>query len=449
MREQQRGDERRHGPPRQGAARAGVPPRAEQDAATGGLLRLQGLAGNSAVSRLVAEQGVVPSTAGRGLTPVGRPAAASGGTAAVQRTEYDELHRHPAGPSLRVRGPRPSRKQDRTRNELREDEWQQLPAQVRGASHKQRLTVDQDPQTLQEADPALHYSLGSVRRLAPDIPDTAGRNAVLEGMGRADGATRGYWSGQDARDRRLGRDARAARHSYTETPEERRQRHDTVDSALRSPESSDAMDDLRSLLARFEGVAIGGGHSGSQTWQFLHAHMAELRAAGVQTLYLESVRDDSYQADVDSYLAGQEMSPGLLAFVTRYDSSMGLGTTGLRAVLEAARTHGVRVRGLDGRPARRPPMPANDLFARVAGMNTYAAQVVSHDRRRSSAVAEERYLMELGSRHTGMYTDQPKDASLHGTPFEDGAGFPGVDDLLRIPAVSYEDDRFRRLAHPS
>ncbi|MFI2670586.1 hypothetical protein ACWHAO_20670 [Streptomyces albidoflavus] len=57
---------------------------------------LQGLAGNAALARIVG-----------GRAPAA-PAGAAGSTP-VQRVTEDELHRHPPGPSLRVRGPRKSR----------------------------------------------------------------------------------------------------------------------------------------------------------------------------------------------------------------------------------------------------------------------------------------------------------------------------------------------------
>ncbi|MFD9009009.1 hypothetical protein [Streptomyces sp. NPDC059552] len=433
MRAQQTGDEQRRGAQRPGAAQVARQSRSGGATAAEAMLQLQHLAGNAAVSRIIEAQ-----RHARGAEPPAGPAPV------VQRVEQDELHQHPPGPALRVRGPRNSRAKDRTPNALTAEEWQSLPQATRDAANKQRVAVDADPQKLQETDQLLHYNLGNVRRLAPGVPATAGRNDVLEGMGRADPRTVDHWNSQDARDAQLGRDARATRDAYTETPEDRQQRHRTVEDALAGAGSEDAMGDLRALLEQFDGVAIGGTHSGARIWQFLCTHMDQIEAAGVSTLYLESIRDDGYQPHVDAFLAEGTMSAELQAFVARYDSNMNLGTTGLRAVLEAARRHRIRVKGLDGRPARRPPMSATALFQRVAAMNTYASQAVANDRRRPSASGG--YLMELGSAHTGMYAGPPQNVSVHGTEFQADEGFPGVDDLLGIPAVGYEDDdRFRRL----
>ncbi|WP_405532918.1 hypothetical protein OG592_36915 [Streptomyces avidinii] len=433
MRAQQTGDEQRKGPQRPGAAQTARQSRSDGATTAESMLQLQRLAGNAVVSRIIEAQ--------RHAHAAEPP---SGPVPVVQRMEQDELHQHPPGPAMRLRGPRNSRARDRTPNALTADEWQSLPQAVRDAANKQRVAIDADPQTLQETDQLLHYNLGNIRRLAPDVPPTAGRNDVLEGIGRADPRTVGHWNSQDARDTQLGRDARATRNTYTETPEDRQQRHQTVEDTLAGSGSQDAMGDLRALLERFDGVAIGGTHSGARIWQFLCTHMEEIQAAGVSTLYLESIRDDGYQSLVDAYLADGTMSPELQTFVARYDSNMNLGATGLRAVLEAARTHHIRVKGLDGRPARRPQMSATALYERVAAMNTYAAQAVDTDRRHPSAAGG--YLMELGSAHTGMYEGPPQNASVHGAEFQAGEGFPGVDDLLGIPAVGYEDDdRFRRL----
>ncbi|PJE97508.1 hypothetical protein CUT44_12585 [Streptomyces carminius] len=423
---------------------------ARQTPASGGgtaadaVLALQSQAGNAAVSRMVAEQRNEHGAGHGQEAPVQRSAAASGGPPVVQRMDEDEeLVRNPPGPSTRVRGPRRSHKDGRTPNKLTAAEWNSLPAEVRNNTTKERLEIDEDPQTLQEQNPALHYTLGGLSRLTPGVPWAAGRSGVVEGLGRNDPGTAGYWAGQDARDQQMGQAARATRDAYTETPEDRGRRHADVDAKLAG--SQDAMGDLRTLLADYEGVAIGvASHSGAEIWKFLTTNMAEIKAAGVNTVYLESIREDSYQAHVDAFLGGGPMPPELQAFVTRYDGSMSLGANGLGSLLTAAKAQGMRVKGLDGRPARRPAtaIPANTLFQRAATMNTYADQVVTRDRRRSSA--EGRYLMEVGSSHTGMHPGPEEDMQVYGTDFRQGEEFPGVDDLRGIPAVEYRKEKRRK-----
>jgi hypothetical protein len=448
MRAQQTGDEQWNGPQHRGTVRASRQSRSGSGGAAPGSLpplqRLAGLAGNAAVSRVIEEQRHTHTADCGHVSPVQRSATPSGAAPVVQRMRQDELHRHPQGPSLRVvRGDRRLLPNDPTTNGLTEDEWRSLPPETRSGNLRQRVNVDMDPQTLSETNPLLHNRLGDLRRLAPEVPFVRGRNPVLESIGRRDPQTTGYWQGQDARDQQVGRDARAVRDGYQETPQDRQGRHQAVDNALAGSQEQNAMGDLRALLAQYEGVAIGGPHYEAPIWKFLVENMAQVRAAGVRTLYLESIRDDSYQSHVDQYLAGKPMSPELNSYIAGYDDRYHLGATGMRAVLEAARRNGMRVKGVDGRPARRNTMSAEDLYKRAVTMNTYATQVVTNDRRRPSASGG--YVMELGSSHTGMHAGLPANTSVHGTEFQAGEEFPGVDDLMGIPAVGFEDDRLRRL----
>ncbi len=398
-----------------------------------GLPALQRLAGNAAVTKAIEEQRHQHDAHCGHSQPVQRSTTAG---AVVQRApgdEQDELYAHPPGPSVRVRGPRSSRQKGRTPNQLTAAEWQQLPEAVRESANKERLEIHSDPQTLQETDQMLHHTLGGIRRLTPDIPPTAGRGHVLEALGKNDPQTAGYWQGQDARDRGIGREARTALDAYQSGPDTRQERRQQVENALGSAPPSQ-VDVLRQLLERYEGVAIGGTHHEAPVWQFLATNMADIKSAGVGTVYLESIRADSYQADVDKYLATGEMSPSLQEFVRRYDTRMGLTGRGMESLLQAARSHGMRVKGVDGRPARRPAMHADALYQRAATMNTYASQMVHRDRRRPSA-ASHGYLMELGAAHTGAHRGPTTDVSVYGTPFSQGEEFPGVDDLLDIPRV--------------
>ncbi|MFD8725086.1 hypothetical protein ACFV2H_45890 [Streptomyces sp. NPDC059629] len=75
-------------------------------------------------------------------------------------------------------------------------------------------------------------------------------------------------------------------------------------------------------------------------------------------------------------------------------------------------------------------------------MNTYTARsVVANDRGPVAGA----YLIELGRAHLGMHAGPSADLPLYGTPFRQGEGFPGVDDLLGIPGVEYHLGRFRRV----
>ncbi|MEV6994318.1 lonely Cys domain-containing protein [Streptomyces sp. NPDC093228] len=366
---------------------------------------------------------IAPGPFGRGPdqeTPV-RPGAVSD----------PALYVHPEGMSVRVRGPRRSQKETRTPNVLAGDEWEALPEEVRKDLHKERLHLAVDPQTLAETDRLLHRALSQAARRVAGVPWEASANDVLEALGRKDRLTRGYWVAQDARDRELGRAARAALDAYRRGPDSSRARRDQVVEAIGA--GGDRLGAVRRLLKQNKGVALGGSHAGSPVWRFLADNMMHLKAADVDTVYLESVRGDSYQSHVDRYLKSGTMSSELQKFVARYDSGMGLAGRGLQVLLESARRHGVRVVGMDGRPARKPGAGSDALYHRVAAMNTYAAGLVRRDQQRLPD--RSRYVMEVGSSHTGTHPGPEREVDLYGQKFGPGEEFPGVDDLLGIPRV--------------
>lgn len=338
----------------------------------GAAATLQGLAGNAALARILG-----------GRAPAA-PAAAAGSTP-VQRVTEEELHRHPPGPSLRVRGPRKSRKKERTRNQVTDPGlWQEIETRAEGRPGfgeadraKQRLEIDEDPQTLGERERSLRVALGRAGSHRPDADPTRMQDTeVIEDMGWADPHSAPYWQRQDARDRKLLADTEAlgrARPADGANPAFAPE----VDGRLR--QIGEVIGGIEGLLADHDGVIVGGAHRRSPTWRFLTDNLARLKAAGVATVYLESLRDDSYQAEVDRYLNTGELSDGLGKFMENYDRINDLTAGGLTQFLPEARRQGIRVRGIDGMPARKVPGPEMK-HRRAASMNTYAEQVVREDR---------------------------------------------------------------------
>ncbi len=188
-------------------------------------------------------------------------------------------------------------------------------------------------------------------------------------------------------------------------------------------------------------LIVGGEHTSNPIWRFLIDNMARLTAAGVRTFSLESLRDDSHQTDVDRYLSRGEMPEALVRFVDNYDRVRSLNPE-IHAFLNAARRARVRVMGIDGRPARSRTGVAGGPHRRAATMTTYAHQVVTRDRARPLGRGEEdpgRYIMEIGAGHALAHH------APDGTPITaDGATippvFPGLSDLLNVPAVEFTDD---------
>ncbi|WP_371749686.1 hypothetical protein OG302_40185 [Streptomyces sp. NBC_01283] len=210
-----------------------------------------------------------------------------------------------------------------------------------------------------------------------------------------------------------------------------------VDTKLAAVESM--IEGVEGLLAEHDGVIVGGEHNRNPVWSFLITNLAGLKAKGVTTVYLETLRDDSHQADVDKYLSTGEMSAALGQFTERYDSIRDLNP-GLSAFLEAARTRRVRVRGIDGRPARLRGPLQDKHHRRAAAMNTYAEQVVTGDRARQAAAGREpgKYVMELGAAHATAHRSRDggpvhaDDSTLPGL-------FPGMSELLNVPAVEFAE----------
>ncbi|MGW4878308.1 WXG100-like domain-containing protein [Streptomyces sp. NPDC004262] len=352
----------------------------------------------------------------------------------------DVLYAHPTGqPSVRLRGPRESSWQARTPNQLSEGRWRTIPESIRNDASKERLETSLDPQTFLETDGLRSRAFADAgRAVAGFDPGSVASNAeVLERLGRRDPQTAGYWQVQDQRDGMLGVAVRGALGEYSAQPK-------TLESARAAQvraaiaEGDGRLGTMEKLLQSYNGVAMGGNHKETSIWSFLTENMAELR---LHTIYLESIRQDGYGQHLEHYLGDPEARmPGPLAeFVRRYDASMNFKDNGMRALLEAAHRHRVRVVGVDGRPARMPRVPGpgqphgDRLYHRVAAMNTYTAGLIRGDR--LDAPPGSRYVVELGQAHVGMYRGPVRAVNVHGSLFVPGEEFPGVDRLLGIPGV--------------
>ncbi|MEU9605347.1 DUF4157 domain-containing protein [Streptomyces sp. NPDC048057] len=370
------------------------------------------------------------------------------GAPSVQRMteeEYRNLHDHPQGPAVRFRGPRESKAKDRAPYQLaNKNEWKKLSAEQQKAP-KQRIDVHDDPQTLREVDEPLLDALAAAGKeeARADNPELVSKG-IVEWMGRHDPKTAGYWRGQDERDAKLTRQTadRVARYGAGPQPGSRRPNRAQVDATI---QGKDAVTGIRDLLQGHDGVAIGGSHSKAPVWGFVIDNAAVLKAEGVTTIYLESLRDDSYQDLVDKYLSGSsnQMPKKLEEFVKFNDAGNTLGNRGMKALLVAAKENGLRVKGIGGRPARR--LNAADLYLRAAKMNTYAEQVVERDRRQQGQGAG-KYLMELGAAHATLHAPPSAPITSHGAHFTQP--FPGMSDLLGIPPVGLPDNAgngFRQL----
>ncbi|MET9970793.1 hypothetical protein ABZZ80_34010 [Streptomyces sp. NPDC006356] len=266
-------------------------------------------------------------------------------------------------------------------------------------------------------------------------------NTVLERMGRADRKTKAYWKAQDKRDKKLTKQAGKRLAQYNSPGGPQRPDRQQVDARFTGAASPAAR--IGALLQGHNGVVIGGNHNKSPLWGFIIGNLDTLRAQGVRTIYLESLRDDSHQALVDEYLSGatNAMSRELASYAEQYDEKWKLENRGLKAFLTALRGRGIAVKGIDGRPARIPD--AADIHAgylRAAKMNTYAEQAVRHDQtKRGNAVG--RFIMEVGTKHATTHEAPTAPFTEAGAEFSQP--FPGMSDLLGIPPVELNEDGSR------
>ncbi|WP_432049778.1 eCIS core domain-containing protein [Verrucosispora sp. NA02020] len=377
------------------------------------------------------------------------PTESSAGSPSVQRVSADELHREPPGPSVQVRGPRRSRSNRRPATQVDQATWNQLDPAYQAATgkipYKERIQLDTDFTSLSEmSPPTTGYQLGrQLYDVARDsgIPMTVGGRSLqtaemIEQLGRQDPLTRRYWQAQDARDQQLATDAVARDTQYQDESgaENAQALRDATAGMLRGVQMP-AADATDMLLTMNDGLVIGGGHHAEPFFAWAVDHMARLHQNGVRTLYLESLREDVHQRLVDEYLASGMMSRDLTNFCNTYQRSHAVDLAGFLA--EAQRT-GMRVKGTGGRPARQ---VGGNIHSRAVLLNTYGEQVVRRDRAQTIASGSDpgKYLMQAGEAHAQSHTNpQSTPAIAGGTALPDQ--FPGINELLDVPAVRLEDN---------
>ncbi|GIG90627.1 eCIS core domain-containing protein [Plantactinospora endophytica] len=378
------------------------------------------------------------------------PAGASSDTPAVQRVTQDELHREPPGPSVRVRGPRRSASTHKPTAKVRnQDDWNQLSAAYQAATGqapvKDRISLDTDFVSVNETSPPVPaYQLGNaLRQVATQerIPATVGGHTrsnaeMMEELGRRDPVSLAYWQAQDARDQQLANDAVARATQYQqESGDDNASAVADVTAAMLRGVPMPAADATDMLLLANDGLVIGGPHHQEPFFAWAANHMARLHQNGVRTLYLESVREDAHQRLIDAYLASGVMSPELTNFCDRYRAQHAVD---LAEFLTEAHSTGMRIKGTGGRPAR---SVGTNMHRRAVMQNTYGEQVIRRDRAQSVAhgTAPGKYLVQAGASHATTHNNaQPGAVSVGGVNLPNH--FPGINELLEVPAVRLADD---------
>ncbi|MGE7434980.1 WXG100-like domain-containing protein [Kitasatospora sp. NPDC001175] len=293
------------------------------------------------------------------------------------------------------------------------------------------LKTDHDPTTLNDLSSQVVRTVrndtdAALTRWAPDKVSGSGQERI-EAAARLDYRTADYWKGQDARREQL--DVIVAANTASSPAGLSPESLHRVDTALH--DAPDAVTGAGRILAQHQGFVLGEVHSASTSWPFLKENMTALREHGVRTVYLEALRDDSFQHHLDTHLRspeGSAMPPELDTMISRYDSSHGsLPGNGLREVVEAAKAEGVDIRAVDGRPARREAGEWG-LYERAARFNTYAADAVAGDGK---------YVMVVGKAH--VHPHPAPDGATPVSPIHSELPAPGLSQLLRVPGLELQD----------
>ncbi|MEV8099181.1 hypothetical protein [Kitasatospora sp. NPDC085879] len=364
--------------------------------------------------------------------------------------ELAQLHQHPDGPSL-IHPPKANAAalaQYKSNNKFnfkltgelhtaantlphsswgRHDSGVQTPSgrpDVKVSPYSQSFKTHLDPLTLK----ALHsQAAGAItphlrNELGPEAMAFQG-NQVLEAAGNLDFRTQEHFQQQEFRRNVLERLARQDS-GQTWHPVGEQRVNDHLDG------STSAMDGVNRLLGGhdgrpgFDGIVLGEAHNQSPSWRFLNENMHDLKTAGVDRIYVESLRDDAFQQHLNDFQRpGGTMSPNLEKMLRTYDTNLNSPPGhGLYDTVVRAKEEGVTIHAVDGYPARRPnEFGPQALQERARLLNSYMNHAIS----------------EGGG--TGKYVLVTGKAHVHEHANSNGHRIPGVAEMLGAPAVRLTD----------
>ncbi|WP_043176056.1 toxin glutamine deamidase domain-containing protein [Streptomyces sp. NRRL B-24484] len=364
--------------------------------------------------------------------------------------ELAQLHQHPAGPSL-IHPPKADPaalaryKSDnkfnfRLTGELqtaanalphsswgRHDSGVQTPngrPDVKVSPYSQSFKSHLDPLTLKALHPVAANAVTPHLRneLGPEAMAFQG-NQVLEAAGNLDFRTQEHFQQQEIRRNVLERLARQdSQQDWHPVGEQRVNDH--LDGSV------SAMDGVNRLLGGhnghpgFDGIVLGEAHNQSPSWRFLNENMHGLKAAGVERIYVESLRDDAFQQHLDAYQRSDgTMSPNLEKMLRTYDRSQNSPAgAGLYDTVVRAKIEGVTVHAVDGYPARRPhDLGRQALEERARLLNSYMNHAIT------DAGGTGKYVLVTGKAH------------VHEHPTGSEHRIPGVAEMLGAPSVRLTD----------
>lgn len=173
------------------------------------------------------------------------------------------------------------------------------------------------------------------------------------------------------------------------------------------------------------GMVLSESHSDEATKKFIIDNMANLKAQGVDTIYLEVLREE-YQPMIDEYLSSgkkKAMPYGLERFIDSSDQNFGLldkYPNNLKGIVDKAKQLGLNVKGIDTVLAAR--SGTGGLEGRVRRMNHFAAETIKNDPERAG-----KFIALIGAAHAYTHENSTGDK-----------GYAGIAQLLDTIAVKIE-----------
>ncbi|RKE22230.1 toxin glutamine deamidase domain-containing protein [Streptomyces sp. TLI_171] len=294
---------------------------------------------------------------------------------------------------------------------------------VKVSPYSQSFKTHLDPLTFKalhnEAAGAITPNLRT--KLGDDAVEFSG-NKVLEAAGNLDFRTQEHFQQQEIRRNVLERLARQdSEKTWSPVGEQRVNDHLTG--------SASAVDGVNRLLnghnghPGFDGVVLGESHGRSPSWRFLTENMHDLKAAGVDRIYVESLRDDAFQQHLDAYQRpGGTMSPNLETMLRAYDlNRTSPAGHGLYETVVRAKQEGVTIHAADGYPARAPQGGPHAMQERARLLNSYMNHAIT------DGGGTGKYVLVTGKAHVNEHASSTDHR------------IPGVAEMLGVPGVRLTD----------
>ncbi|PRA26708.1 membrane-targeted effector domain-containing toxin [Pseudomonas poae] len=180
-------------------------------------------------------------------------------------------------------------------------------------------------------------------------------------------------------------------------------------------------DFIKEAYAYSSGLVIGEAHASEASKKFLIEHMGDFKNQGVETLYLEHLKTDLHQLELNTFHQSAHFPDSLKSFLKHQDyghmrfyDGKTVNYTGpytYTNIVQAANKHGIRVQAIDCSASYHikglsaPDTARNTLFS------YFSSQVISADQ---AARGPHKWLAFMGTAHTDTYLAVPGLADMHG-----------------------------------